>query len=148
MKWWKRVFFSLLSLIGGFFSLDYQVFAFGLLTKKEGRMPEGLSWVPWQLVGAGMFLLYGVVLAGYFYLVWRNASFLPTYEGEEKKKNWKGPRMELLLQSCFLFTGLLLRFGYLLCIYLPNQLLLSMVPDIRTISGYSLCNNFACFISL
>ena len=123
MKWWKRGIFSLISLVGGFFSLDCLVLAFGLLTAQESQgRAEDIPGLAWQLLGAGMFLLYAAALAGYFYLVRKNASFLPTYRGGERKKRWKGPRLEMLLQFCVLFTGLMLRFGYLLCIYLPGQL--------------------------
>lgn len=122
MIWWKRGVFSVISLAGGFFSLDYQVLAFELLTGKErlggvGGMPSVLR----QAAGAGMFLLFAAALAGYFYLIRKNASFLPMYQGEEEKKRWKGPRLEMLLQLCVLATGLVVRFGYLLYIYLPKQ---------------------------
>lgn len=121
MVWWKRGIFSLVSLVVGFFSLDYQVLAYELLTGKEG-LGGAEPIVLWQIAGAGMFLLFAFALAGYFYLIRKNASFLPMYQGEEKKKRWKGPRLEMLLQLCFLITGLMARFGYLLYIYLPKQL--------------------------
>jgi len=123
MKWWKRGIFSLISIAGGFFSLDYMVLGFGLLTDQEGQMRAGdIPGLAWQVVGAGMFLLYAAALAGYVYLIRKNASFLPAYQGEERKKRWKGPRMEMLLQFCILATGLVLRFAYLLYIYIPGQL--------------------------
>lgn len=123
MVWWKRGIFSLISLVVGFFSLDYLILAFRLLTDQEGRRgAEDISGLVWQILGAGMFLLYAAALAGYFYLVRKNASFLPTYRGEERKSRWKGPRLEISLQFCVLVTGLMLRFGYLLCIYLPGQM--------------------------
>lgn len=123
MVWWKRGVFSVISLAGGFFSLDYQVLAFELLTGKEGfGGAEGMPGAFLQIAGAGMFLAFAAALAGYFYLIRKNASFLPMVQGEEEKKKWKGPRLEMLLQLCFLATGLVARFGYLLHIYLPKQL--------------------------
>ncbi len=122
MKWWKRGVFSAISLVGGFFSLDCQTLAFGLLTGKgwlggADGMPGALG----QIAGAGMFLAFAAALGGCFYLIRKNASFLPMVQGEEERKRWKGPRMELLLQFCFLVTGLVARFGYLLYIYLPQK---------------------------
>ncbi len=123
MSWWKRGVFSAISLVCGFFSLDCLVFAFGLLSGRDGLGGvERMSGVLGQFAGAGLFLLFAAALAGYFYLIRKNASFLPMYQGEEEKKRWKGPRLEMLLQLCFLVTGLIARFGYLLFIYLPRQL--------------------------
>lgn len=123
MKWWKRIFFSVFSLAGGFFSLDYQMLAFGLITQKaEREITENSFPVLWQLAGGGMFLIYVVVLVGYLYFVKKNTPILSTYEGEKKEKTGRGLRWEILLQICFLLTGLVLRFGYLLGIYFPSQL--------------------------
>ena len=124
MKWWKRGLFSAISLIGGFFSLDYQILAFGMLIRnKEHQNLGDFGGLLWQMAGAGMFLLYAAALAGYFILIRKNTSVLPAYQNGERVKKWKGARMELLLQSCFLLTGLVFRFGYLLYIYLPSQLI-------------------------
>lgn len=122
MAWWKRGIFSAISLVIGFFSLDCQVLAFKLLTGKEGfGGAEGLPGILRQIAGGGIFLAFAAVLAGYFYLIRKNASFLPMVHGEEQKR-WKGPRLEMLLQFCFLVTGLVARLGYLLYIYLPQKL--------------------------
>lgn len=115
--------FSVLSLAGGFFSLDYQMLAFGLITQKaERELTENSFPVLWQLAGGGMFFIYAVILVVYLYFVKKNTPVLPTCEGEKRKKRGMGPRWEILLQICFLLTGLVLRFGYLLGIYFPNQL--------------------------
>ena len=120
MKWWKRGLFSLISLITGFFSLDYLIFSYRLLAHNTEAAGYAAS-LPYQAAGAALFLIYAVVLAGYLLLIRKNSYVLPTRRNGDKKKNWKGPRIELLLQICILITGLLLRLGFLLYIYLPSQ---------------------------
>lgn len=126
MKWWKRDVFSAISLAGGFFSLDCLTFAYELLAgQRELWDGQGVPGALGQIIGAGLFLAFAISLAGYFCLIRKNASLLPIYRGEEVEKGnkrWRGPRLEMLLQLCFLVTGLVARLGYLLYIYLPKQL--------------------------
>ena len=87
MKWWKRGLFSAISLIGGFFSLDYQILAFGMLIRnKEHQNLGDFGGLLWQMAGAGMFLLYAAALAGYFILIRKNTSVLPAYQNGERVK--------------------------------------------------------------
>lgn len=122
MKWWKRGLFALISLVGGFFSLDYLLFAFGMLTGKEDWGPQdGVLGVLCQIGGGGLFFLYAAVLVGYFLLIRKHAAALPTYREGKENRRWAGPRLELALQFCIFFTGQVLRFAYLLFIYLPDR---------------------------
>ena len=64
MKWWKRLIFSVISLVLGYISLDYLYSAFTKLINASGSAAayspkgDGLS----QLLGAVMFLGYFVVI--------------------------------------------------------------------------------------
>ena len=75
MKQWKRILFSVISLVWGFVSLDYLIYAFEMLT---GSRRSNAAYSPkadgiYQLLGFGMFLLWFIILAFYFYLI-RKAS--------------------------------------------------------------------------
>ena len=73
MKWWRRLIFSIISLVLGYISLDYLYSAFTKLTNASGSAAayspkgDGLS----QLLGAVMFLGYFVVLGFYIWMIKR-----------------------------------------------------------------------------
>ena len=57
MKQWKRILFSVISLVWGFVSLDYLIYAFEMLT---GSRRSNVAYSPkadgiYQLLGFGMF---------------------------------------------------------------------------------------------
>ena len=91
MKWWKRLIFSVISLVLGYISLDYLYSAFTKLINASGSAAayspkgDGLS----QLLGAVMFLGYFVVVGFYIWIV-------------------------------VIITGMVARWAYLMFIYLPK----------------------------
>ena len=63
MKQWKRILFSVISLVWGFVSLDYLIYAFEMLT---GSRRSNVAYSPkadgiYQLLGFGMFLLWFII---------------------------------------------------------------------------------------
>lgn len=125
MKWWKRVVFSVVSIILGYCSLDYLFYAFQLLANKKNQSGEyrpGEDGVQ-QLLGAGLFFLWFVILAFYFYLIKKSSNQIDLIEADSKtgreriKRKW----FDKVLQVAFLLTGMLLRWGYLIFIYFPNS---------------------------
>ena len=74
MKLWKRIMFSVVSIIWGFASLDYLYYAFRLMTVK--KRSEGSYDLPRdgaaQLAGVALFLLWFLVVWMYFRLIRRN----------------------------------------------------------------------------
>lgn len=125
MRWWKRIIFSIVSLVLGFCSLDYLYYAFRLLV--NDRNTAG-SYEPqrdglFQLLGAFLFLLWFVVLIFYFHLIRSSSSQIDLIETrkDKKEKYIRGKRFDLLLQGGLLITGLLLRWCYLILIYLPGR---------------------------
>ena len=75
MKWWKRLIFSVISLVLGYISLDYLYSAFTKLINASGSAAayspkgDGLS----QLLGAVMFLGYFVVVGFYIWIIKRSS---------------------------------------------------------------------------
>lgn len=125
MKWWKRLIFSVISVLWGYISLDYLFYAFQLLanTKNAEKIyhPEkdGLM----QLLGAGLFLLWFVIIAFYMYLIRKASNQIDLVEanwktGKEKvKRRW----FDVMFQIALILTGLLLRWCYLIFIYFPKM---------------------------
>lgn len=124
MQWWKRVLFSVLSIIWGFCSLDYLIYAFRLLSnagKIEGDyrlLQDGGK----QLLGVAMFLLWFVIMLFYFYLIQRNSTQINLIEEDSKsgKARVKRKWFDIILQLAIILTGVLLRWGYLMYFYFPN----------------------------
>ncbi len=124
MQLWKRILFSVVSLIWGYISLDYLYYAFSALTNVKGNAEnysagkDGL----YQLLGAGMILLWFLLLAVYFWYIRKcspKIDFIETDEksGEEKiKRKWT----DVVLQVAFIITGMVIRWGYVVYIYLPQ----------------------------
>lgn len=125
MKWWKRVVFSVISLVLGYCSLDYLFYAFQLLTHKRNQFGEyhpGKDGVM-QLLGAGLFFLWFLVIAFYCCLLRKSSNQIDLIETDKKtgKETVRRKWFDLILQIGILFTGLLLRWGYLVLIYFPNN---------------------------
>ncbi len=124
MKWWKRLIFSIISLVLGYISLDYLYSAFTKLTNASGSAAayspkgDGLS----QLLGAVMFLGYFVVVGFYIWLIKRSSPKIDLIEedaktGEQKvKRKW----FDIILQIVVIITGMVVRWAYLMFIYLPK----------------------------
>lgn len=124
MKWWKRLIFSIISLVLGYISLDYLYYAFTKLTNASGSAAayspkgDGLS----QLLGAVMFLGYFVVVGFYIWLIKRSSPKIDLIEedaktGEQKvKRKW----FDIILQIVVIITGMVVRWAYLMFIYLPK----------------------------
>lgn len=125
MCWWKRLIFSIISLVWGFVSLDYLYYAFSKLTNAKGR-PE--NYVPksdgiMQLLGLIMFIFWFFITALYFLMLRKSSPRIDVVEedyktGKQKvKKKW----FDIVLQAAFILTGAILRWAYIVYIYLPNS---------------------------
>lgn len=124
MKWWKRLIFSIISLIFGYVSINYLYYAFTILTNASGNAElyklagDGVR----QLIGAAMFILYFIVIAFYFWIIRRSSPQIDIIEKNEKtgeqrlKKKW----FDIILQIAFILTGMIIRWFYVMCIYLPS----------------------------
>ncbi len=124
MKWWKRLIFSIISLIFGYVSINYLYYAFTILTNASGNAElykpagDGVR----QLIGAAMFILYFIVIAFYFWIIRRSSPKIDIIEKNEKtgeqrlKKKW----FDIILQIAFILTGMIIRWFYVMCIYLPS----------------------------
>ena len=71
MKWWKRLFLSVISLIWGYISVDYLYIALGNLTgnRVHGTGNEISGTLLWQLAGFGSFIIWLLLLAAYTRLI-------------------------------------------------------------------------------
>lgn len=124
MKWWKRVVFSVVSVLWGYVSLDYLFYAFQLLANKRNVTKvyhpgkDGLM----QLLGVGMFLLWFLIIAFYFYLLRRASNQIDFVETDKKtgKEKVKRRWFDVMFQFALLLTGLFLRWCYLIYIYFPR----------------------------
>ncbi len=124
MKWWKRIIFSIISILWGYISLDYLFYAFQLLantkngTKVYHPQEDGLL----QLIGTGMFLLWFFIDAFYFYLIRKSSNKIDLIEADKKtgKEKIKRRWFDFVFQLALLITGLFLRWCYLIYIYFPN----------------------------
>ena len=125
MKWWKRVIFSIISVVLGYCSLDYLFYAFQLLANKRNQSGEyhpGEDGVM-QLLGAGLFFLWFIVIAFYFYIIRKSSHQIDLIETDKKTGKEKVRRkwFDAMFQAAIMATGMLLRWGYLLFIYFPNH---------------------------
>lgn len=124
MKWWKRLIFSVISVLWGYFSLDYLFYAFQLLanTKNAEKIyhPEkdGLM----QLLGVGLFLFWFVIIAFYMYLIRKASNQIDLVEADRKtgKEKVKRQWFDVMFQIALILTGLFLRWCYLIFIYFPR----------------------------
>lgn len=124
MRWWKRMIFSIISLVLGYISLDYLYSAFTKLTNAAGSAAaynpkgDGVS----QLLGAVMFLGYFVVIGFYIWMIKKSSPKIDLIEedaktGEQKvKRKW----FDIILQIVIIITGMIIRWAYLMFIYLPK----------------------------
>lgn len=125
MKWWKRSIFSVISVIWGYCSLDYLFYAFQLLankknlTKQYHPREDGVM----QLLGAGMFLLWFIVIAFYFYIIRKSSNQIDLIEADRKTGREKVKRkwFDTILQVAFILTGMLVRWCYLILFYFPSH---------------------------
>lgn len=124
MRWWKRVIFSVISLIWGYVSLDYLYYAFSKLTNANGSAEyynakgDGL----YQLLGAGMFILWFFLMALYLWFIRKSSLQIDIVEEDYKtgKQTVKRKWFDIMLQVAFVITGLAVRWAYIINIYLPN----------------------------
>ena len=124
MKWWKRLIFSIISLIFGYVSINYLYYAFIILTNASGNAElykpagDGVR----QLIGAAMFILYFIVIAFYFWIIRRSSPQIDIIEKNEKtgKQRLKKKWFDIILQIAFILTGMIIRWFYVMCIYLPS----------------------------
>ncbi len=125
MKLWKRVVFSVISLVWGFISLDYLYLAYRMLTGADSTaqtyqpVSDGMR----QLLGAGMFLLWFFIMAVYIWLIKRSAIQIDLLEqdADTGKPKLRRKWFDLVLQGGWLFTGLILRWCYLVFILFPGR---------------------------
>lgn len=122
MKQWKRILFSVISLVWGFASLDYLIYAFEMLT---GSRRSNAAYSPkadgiYQLLGFGMFLLWFIILAFYFYLIRKASIQIDLVEEKDGKEIVRRKKFDRILQGGFLLTGILIRWCYLIFFYLPG----------------------------
>lgn len=125
MKWWKRSIFSIISVVLGYCSLDYLFYAFQLLANKRnqsGVYHPGEDGVM-QLVGAGLFFLWFIVITFYFYIIQKSSNQIDLIEADNKTGKEKVRRkwFDAVFQFALLLTGMLLRWAYLVLIYFPNN---------------------------
>lgn len=117
MKWWKRLIFSVISLIWGYISVDYLYFSFGLLSNnRTDLVADSLEkQIVLQLAGAGLFLFW-FFLMGIYTGFLRKVSFKidfiekdPRTGRQKVKQKW----FDIVLQYIIVLTGMILRWGYL-----------------------------------
>ena len=125
MKRWKRILFSVISLIWGYVSLDYLYYAYCLLARADRNAEnyrleiDGLK----QLLGVGLFLLWFVILAGYHWLIQKSSFQIDFVEQDEQqgepriRRKW----FDLLLQCGMILTGAVLRWCYLVLVLFPGR---------------------------
>lgn len=125
MKWWKRLILSLISLIGGFVSLDYLYLAFGLLTcSRAGASNFNTPLkVLTELAGIALFLVWILLLAVYTKFIQKISPQIDLIEQDKKDSTPKIRRkmFDVILQYACILSGLLIRWGYLCLIYFPNR---------------------------
>lgn len=125
MKRWKRIVFSVISLVWGFVSLDYLYRAYLLLTGADTNAQtyqlssDGMR----QVLGAGMFLFWFFILAVYIWLIRKSGFQIDLLEQDQKTGEPKVRRkyFDLVLQGGLIVTGLILRWCYLVFILFPGR---------------------------
>ncbi len=120
MRWWKKLIFSVISLIWGYVSLDYLYYAFSKLTDAKGNSeyyaPESDGL--FQLLGLLMFFLWFFISGLYFWLIRKSSLQIDIVEEDYKtgrqvvKRKWS----DILLQAAFIITGAVLRMAYVIYI--------------------------------
>lgn len=125
MKRWKRILFSVISLIWGYVSLDYLYYAYRMLAaaeRKTGAYPSGMD-ILMQVIGAGMFLLWFVILAAYGWAIRRSSFQIDVIEQDERSGEPRIHRkwFDLLLQGGMILTGAILRWCYLIYVLFPGR---------------------------
>lgn len=125
MKRWKRILFSVISLIWGYVSLDYLYYAYRMLAaveRKTGAYPSGMD-ILMQVIGAGMFLLWFVILAVYGWAIRRSSFQIDVIEQDERSGEPRIHRkwFDLLLQGGMILTGVILRWCYLFYVLFPGR---------------------------
>lgn len=123
LKWWKRLIFTVISLVLGFCSLDYLYYAYKRLTyvskgTAEGIGKDSLSW----LIGIGMFFLWFFIVGLYFFIV-RHFSMKVSIIEEDVatgKQHVRHKWGDIILQAACILTGLILRWAYVLYILIPK----------------------------
>ncbi|MDE7051476.1 MAG: hypothetical protein K2O92_00995, partial [Lachnospiraceae bacterium] len=75
-----------------------------------------------QLLGFGMFLLWFFITAGYFFIIKKASAQIDLIEEDYKtgKQKFKKKWTDIVLQAAFIITGIILRWGYVVYIYLPK----------------------------
>lgn len=125
MSWWKRVLFSVASLVWGFISLDYLYLAFSLLTNTRANANYNSTQqeMLMQLAGAGLFLIWFLLMAAYTKFLRSISLKIDMIEEDHKTGEQKVRRkwFDIVFQYAFIITGALLRWGYLSLIYFPNR---------------------------
>ena len=125
MKVWRRIVFSILSLVFGFGSLDYLYLAFGLLTNQRSSInysgPQQEIVV--RLLGALLFVIWFIILAAYAIYLKHISQKIDLVEEDKKTGQLKVKRkwFDIIYQYALILTGAIIRWGYLNIIYFPNQ---------------------------
>lgn len=125
MKTWQRVVFSVVSVLFGFVSLDYLYMAFGLLTNQRESInyngPQQEVFV--RLMGAVLFLIWFIILAAYAIYLRHISQKIDLVEEDVKTGQQKVKRkwFDIIFQYALIFTGAIIRWGYLNIFYFPNQ---------------------------
>lgn len=116
MKLWKRIVFSVVSIIWGFASLDYLYYAFRLMTgmTRNGGTYDLPKDGAVQLAGIALFLLWFLVVWVYFWLIRRNTVQISMIEENPTtgKRRVRHKWFDTLLQIAMIVTGALLRWCY------------------------------------
>lgn len=75
-----------------------------------------------QLLGFGMFLLWFFITAVYFFIIKKSSAQIDLIEEDYKtgKQKFKKKWTDIVLQAAFIITGIILRWGYVVYIYLPK----------------------------
>ncbi len=125
MKTWQRIIFSMVSVLFGFVSLDYLYMAFGLLTNQRESInyngPQQEVFV--RLMGAVLFLIWFIILAAYAIYLRHISQKIDLVEEDVKTGQQKVKRkwFDIIFQYALIFTGAIIRWGYLNIFYFPNQ---------------------------
>lgn len=125
MKRWKRILFSAISLTWGYVSLDYLYYAYRLVARADQQTNAYRleTDVPWQILGVGMFLLWFIILAAYYWLIRKSSFQIDFVEQDEQSGEPRIHRkwFDLLLQGGMILTGAILRWCYLIFILFPGR---------------------------
>lgn len=123
MKPWKRILFSVISLIWGYISLDYLYYSMKLVCMIDGvPFPKFTdNQQAWQLIGAVMFIFWLIISAIYLRFVNSQSFKISIVEKDPKtgKDKIHLKWFDFLLQVFFIITGIGLRVAYLFLYYFP-----------------------------